>query len=124
VLFATVEDASHAVDMFNGYSWQTRILEVRPDRIPTDFDNPMSVGSLSGGPTSVSMGGSSPYVGPSINVHAMPVTQMALMSIMQEEYNSLMASGSSNNGGRNLFVGNVRHDSHEYLVLNFIPHMS
>lgn len=24
--------------MFNGYSWQTRILEVRPDRLPPEYD--------------------------------------------------------------------------------------
>jgi hypothetical protein len=25
--------------MFNGYSWQSRVLEVRLDRLPSDFDN-------------------------------------------------------------------------------------
>jgi len=38
VLLATAEDAGRAVDMFNGYSWQTRILEVRLDRVPPDLD--------------------------------------------------------------------------------------
>ncbi|KAI0002141.1 hypothetical protein BJV74DRAFT_724743, partial [Russula compacta] len=38
VLLATAEDAGRAVDMFNGYSWQSRILEVRLDRLPSDFD--------------------------------------------------------------------------------------
>ncbi|OJT08221.1 hypothetical protein TRAPUB_893 [Trametes pubescens] len=33
VLLATAEDAGRAVDMFNGYTWQTRTLEVRPDRM-------------------------------------------------------------------------------------------
>ena len=42
VLLATAEDADRAVEMFNGYSWQTRILEVRLDRLPPDFDNPPS----------------------------------------------------------------------------------
>ncbi|ORX92848.1 hypothetical protein K493DRAFT_316348 [Basidiobolus meristosporus CBS 931.73] len=32
VLFATVEDAQNAVDMFNGYIWYGRTLEVREDR--------------------------------------------------------------------------------------------
>ncbi|KAG9048842.1 hypothetical protein FS837_011848 [Tulasnella sp. UAMH 9824] len=36
VLLATAEDAGRAIDMFNGYSWQTRILEVRHDRMPLD----------------------------------------------------------------------------------------
>ncbi|KAI0038931.1 RNA-binding domain-containing protein, partial [Auriscalpium vulgare] len=40
VLLATTEDAGRAVDMFNGYSWQSRILEVRLDRLPADLDNP------------------------------------------------------------------------------------
>ncbi|KAF8270447.1 hypothetical protein EI94DRAFT_1571366, partial [Lactarius quietus] len=39
VLLATAEDAGRAVDMFNGYSWQSRVLEVRLDRLPSDFDN-------------------------------------------------------------------------------------
>lgn len=33
VLLATAEDAGRAVDMFNGYVWQSRTLEVRPDRM-------------------------------------------------------------------------------------------
>ncbi|KAF9051654.1 hypothetical protein BJ165DRAFT_1340519 [Panaeolus papilionaceus] len=38
VLLATAEDAGRAVDMFNGYSWQTRILEVRLDRLMPEYD--------------------------------------------------------------------------------------
>ncbi|KAE9390294.1 RNA-binding domain-containing protein [Gymnopus androsaceus JB14] len=30
VLLATAEDGRRAIKMFNGYSWQTRVLEVRP----------------------------------------------------------------------------------------------
>ncbi|KAG2139407.1 hypothetical protein BD769DRAFT_1626401 [Suillus cothurnatus] len=33
VLLATAEDAGRAIDMLNGYCWQTRVLEVRPDRL-------------------------------------------------------------------------------------------
>ncbi|TEB34085.1 hypothetical protein FA13DRAFT_1729555 [Coprinellus micaceus] len=33
VLLATAEDAGRAIDMFNGYEWQGRMLEVRVDRI-------------------------------------------------------------------------------------------
>ena len=32
---ATAEDAGRAVDMFNGFEWMTRVLEVRPDRMGT-----------------------------------------------------------------------------------------
>ncbi|KAJ7214727.1 hypothetical protein B0H12DRAFT_1032709, partial [Mycena haematopus] len=39
VLLATAEDAGRAVDMFSGYSWQGRVLEVRADRV-RDFDQP------------------------------------------------------------------------------------
>jgi RNA recognition motif-containing protein len=39
VLLATAEDAGRAVDMFSGYSWQSRVLEVRLDRLPSDLDN-------------------------------------------------------------------------------------
>ncbi|KAG8846990.1 hypothetical protein FRB91_000298 [Serendipita sp. 411] len=38
VLLASAEDAGRAIDMFNGYVWQTRTLEVRLDRLPNDFD--------------------------------------------------------------------------------------
>lgn len=33
VLLGSAEDAGRAVDMFNGYCWQTRVLEVRLDRM-------------------------------------------------------------------------------------------
>ncbi|KAL7335401.1 hypothetical protein PS15p_200880 [Mucor circinelloides] len=32
IMFATVSDAQNAIDMFNGYKWLGRILEVREDR--------------------------------------------------------------------------------------------
>ncbi|KAF7730864.1 hypothetical protein EC973_001382 [Apophysomyces ossiformis] len=32
VLFATVQDAQHAIDMLHNYKWQGRVLEVREDR--------------------------------------------------------------------------------------------
>jgi len=31
------------LDMFNGYVWQTRTLEVRPDRLPTDIDQVLGI---------------------------------------------------------------------------------
>ena len=40
VLLATAEDAGRAVDMFNGYTWQSRVLEVRLDRLMPDLDVP------------------------------------------------------------------------------------
>ncbi|KAF8595375.1 hypothetical protein BDV93DRAFT_421120, partial [Ceratobasidium sp. AG-I] len=38
VLLASAEDAGKATDMYNGYVWQNRTLEVRPDRLPPEFD--------------------------------------------------------------------------------------
>lgn len=38
VLLATAEDAGRAVDMFNGYTWQTRVLEVRLDRLMPEYE--------------------------------------------------------------------------------------
>lgn len=55
VLLATAEDAGRAVDMFNGYNWQTRTLEVRPDRIAPDFDSPIPIAAPSAGYHSPSM---------------------------------------------------------------------
>ncbi|KAG1772240.1 hypothetical protein EV702DRAFT_976848, partial [Suillus placidus] len=38
VLLATAEDAERAIEMLNGYYWQTRVLEVRPDRLGASVD--------------------------------------------------------------------------------------
>jgi len=38
VLMASAEEAGKATDMYNGYVWQNRTLEVRPDRLPPEFD--------------------------------------------------------------------------------------
>ncbi|KAF9031653.1 hypothetical protein BDZ89DRAFT_614541 [Hymenopellis radicata] len=79
VLLATAEDAGRAVDKFNGYSWQTRILEVRPDRLPPDFDNPTPAPSGS-----------------------YPLPDIDSLSLY-----SLDRPTSSSGGGKNLFVGNL-----------------
>ncbi|KAF9078737.1 hypothetical protein BDP27DRAFT_1164117, partial [Rhodocollybia butyracea] len=99
VLLATAEDAGRAIDMFNGYSWQTRILEVRPDRLPPDFD------SLN--PNSASF-----TTAPSPTHFASPQVSSSLVSGLNDiDYTSLFGldrpSSSSGNAGRNLFVGNL-----------------
>ncbi|KAI0346634.1 RNA-binding domain-containing protein, partial [Trametopsis cervina] len=48
VLLATAEDAGRAVDMFNGFVWQTRTLEVRLDRMAAE-DHQLQLQGLSGG---------------------------------------------------------------------------
>ncbi|KAH7906992.1 hypothetical protein BJ138DRAFT_1015258 [Hygrophoropsis aurantiaca] len=80
VLLATAEDAGRAIDMLNGYCWQTRVLEVRPDRLGTmtDFDN-----------------GTAPYV----------PSGSAYPSVYDEYAYGAPDAGA---GMRNLFVGNVR----------------
>ncbi|THG94550.1 hypothetical protein EW026_g6943 [Hermanssonia centrifuga] len=54
VLLASAEDAGRAVDMFNGYVWQTRTLEVRPDRLGVAAG---SIGGLGGLGAGVGLGG-------------------------------------------------------------------
>lgn len=57
VLLASAEDAGRAVDMFNGFSWQGRILEVRLDRLGAvpgvDMDPTMMGGAPAHGLPSV-----------------------------------------------------------------------
>ncbi|CAL1699204.1 unnamed protein product [Somion occarium] len=48
VLLATAEDAGRAVDMFNGFEWMTRVLEVRPDRMGALVAGEEGPGSLNG----------------------------------------------------------------------------
>lgn len=38
VLMGSQEDGIKAIEMFNGYTWQTRVLEVRPDRLPPEYE--------------------------------------------------------------------------------------
>lgn len=114
VLLATAEDAGRAVDMFNGYSWQTRVLEVRPDRLPSDLDNPLgtspgpvfpsTVGNISN-PLSLLSYGPASQSNP-----LLPTFAMAPATTDDFDYHSLYGHegiGMSGIGGRNLFVGNV-----------------
>ncbi|WVR03278.1 hypothetical protein IAU60_000269 [Kwoniella sp. DSM 27419] len=38
VLMGSREDAARAIDRYNGFTWQTRTLEVRPDRLPPEYE--------------------------------------------------------------------------------------
>lgn len=86
--------------MFNGYSWQSRTLEVRPDRLPPDFDAPMSL--------SASTSNGAFPLGPS-PLHAMPyippLEEQLIPSPMGSMFNIPRVPSAS---GRTLFVGNVR----------------
>jgi hypothetical protein len=94
--------------MFNGYTWQTRILEVRPDRRPPEFENKSQITGAAGYVASTLS--TSPPHGPS------PVPWSS-----NTDYSSLfgLERPNSTNGGRNLFVGNVsRFIPPVYIALN------
>lgn len=69
VLMGSREDGIKAIEMFNGYNWQTRILEVRPDRLPPEYEPhphvsmyghlqaPMNAGQYQGPPGGAGAGG-------------------------------------------------------------------
>ncbi|KAF9473324.1 RNA-binding domain-containing protein, partial [Pholiota conissans] len=90
VLLATAEDAGRAVDMFNGYSWQTRILEVRLDRLLPEYDPAQLQLSSSSSQNVGSSSGASTSTGSTSHPSMTPVS-------------SIHGSMSS----RNLFVGNL-----------------
>lgn len=110
VLLATAEDAGRAIDMFHGYSWQTRILEVRPDRLPQDLDNPLPALP----PNTLSI--PTPF---SASSSASPLTSAAHLTspcrtarILSDDLDFTIPFGSeaanaSSSACRNLFVGNV-----------------
>ncbi|KDR79980.1 hypothetical protein GALMADRAFT_62660 [Galerina marginata CBS 339.88] len=96
VLLATAEDAGRAVDMFNGYSWQTRVLEVRLDRLLPDYDTQFS--SL--GSSTPSTSSSSPYP-PQASSSSRPDPGSSRSD--EPEYLSTY-QGSDPNSCRNLFL--------------------
>lgn len=125
VLLATAEDAGRAVDMFNGYSWQSRVLEVRLDRLPCDFDNLSNPTSgyhtpvLINGHAQIIPGLRPPFtfaapLSPSFNPLSSFVTHIPLRNTLDEPHadNTIPPLGHDRPmtaGGisRNLFVGNL-----------------
>ncbi|KAI0659773.1 hypothetical protein C8Q70DRAFT_891130, partial [Cubamyces menziesii] len=90
VLLATAEDAGRAVDMFNGYTWQTRTLEVRPDRMGEELNGPAAA------PYGVGLGAMGMGVGVGVGVGALGAL------------GGYGAAAAGNMGAsRNLFVGNL-----------------
>jgi hypothetical protein len=102
VLLATAEEAGRAVDMFNGYSWQTRILEVRPDRLPPDLDKTLGSVAIPTAPTLSALPAS--VHGPAPLHSYRPSDDFDYASLL----NAHDVSGSSSPPSRCLFVGNVR----------------
>ncbi|KAI0767959.1 hypothetical protein BC629DRAFT_1583607 [Irpex lacteus] len=99
VLLATAEDAGRAVDMFNGFVWQTRTLEVRLDRMAGE-DQQMQPQGLSGGV------GLSTGPGSATGSLASPT---ALQAQLTGSHTPLTAhlTGGGGERSRNLFVGNL-----------------
>lgn len=94
-------------EMFNGYSWQSRTLEVRPDRLPPDFDAGMSLSASISGSSAGSF-----TLGPS-PLHAMPYVPPSMEDPVPSPMGSMFGIGERprvpSASGRTLFVGNVRH---------------
>lgn len=101
VLLATAEDAGRAIDMFNGYSWQTRVLEVRPDRLPPDFDINIPPGYTSGSASASGLVANSIAAASSSTLLPDDLDYSALL----DHYHNLPVT--SGPPCRNLFVGNV-----------------
>ncbi|KIJ11179.1 hypothetical protein PAXINDRAFT_84855 [Paxillus involutus ATCC 200175] len=101
VLLATAEDAGRAIDMFNGYCWQTRVLEVRPDRLGTSLDLDTNSNS-SMAPVLA------PFVQPVFIEHAGGTNGM--MNGLDDMATAIGWDGELPSGGtgmRSLFVGNL-----------------
>ncbi|PPQ81935.1 hypothetical protein CVT25_013783 [Psilocybe cyanescens] len=97
VLLATAEDAGRAVDMFNGYSWQSRVLEVRLDRLLPEYES-----------QAVTTGSSPASTGSSSYPLASTSSHQGLSSSFSEEHEYLSTYQSPDPAScRNLFVGNL-----------------
>jgi hypothetical protein len=129
VLLATAEDAGRAVDMFNGFVWQTRTLEVRLDRMagedPLLQPQGLSGGvGLSNGPTG--SGAGTPFGQPRLSrmpgspslfalddgylKTAAPMAGLASPTAITAQLSGTHSPLSTHLTGersRNLFVGNV-----------------
>ena len=102
VLLATAEDAGRAIDMFNGYCWQTRVLEVRPDRLGATLDAELNINPSFANP-------SVPFMQKGINI---PI--LGALNTLDDLGMALPGNGELLSGGtgmRALFVGNVRRPS-------------
>ena len=119
VLLATAEDAGRAIDMFNGFVWQTRTLEVRHDKLGVtamgeDFHSPaggmgLSAGlGLGGGAVSgTSSGAGTPFPqlqtnlsGPLPRLPSATVSSPTLFSATAEDLTTLNTNLSSHLTGK------------------------
>lgn len=118
-------------DMFNGFSWQTRTLEVRDDRIPPDLDLSNPLNALQFSKAQNSSGHVYPFIPPingafvnmdpvaaQIHARAAAEAQQALGLPVASPIPPSSVPGvhlspnlSATGSGRMLFVGNVRYFS-------------
>lgn len=98
-------DAHLRPDMFNGYNWQTRTLEVRPDRLPPDFDNPTPMSNPNALP-STSAAGHALSLHPYGTALGEPTASVPDDLEVSKIFGERPRTGTSP-GSRSLFVGNV-----------------
>ena len=103
MLLATAEDAGRAVDMFSGYMWQTRVLEVRLDRMVGEGG---AVGGFEQGMGQQQLGGQQQYGGMGQMVQQMLSPSMGMPQLGLHAYakhnlglGSLSGPGSPSVGG-------------------------
>jgi len=103
--------------MFNGYCWQTRVLEVRPDRLGATLDADLNINPSF--PNS-----SVPFVQQGMNIPSLSALNNLDEFSMAHSGNGELLSGGT--GMRTLFVGNVRLSSpHQiYRAIAFPPSLS
>lgn len=85
--------------MFNGFCWQTRVLEVRPDRLGATLDAELNINPSFPNP-------SVPFVQQGINIPVLSALNNLDDFSMALPPNGELLSGGT--GMRTLFVGNVR----------------
>ena len=111
---------SGRIDMFNGYNWQTRTLEVRPDRLPPDFDNPnpMLAVNPAGSLPSASSGHTLPLpIHSTVFPYGNSLGDGTSSRSSSEEAEVAKLIGerarTASAGSRSLFVGNVSNFNHK-----------
>ena len=118
VLLASAEDAGRAIDMFNGYEWQSRMLEVRVDRVGGSIGEPGAM--VVPAPVIVYQQPQQQFISAS---HPLYTSSQGQYQVPPSHFEQLQQhlAGQSVQGqqqqnppsipGRTLFVGNVRGSS-------------
>jgi hypothetical protein len=98
-----------AREMFNGYTWQTRVLEVRPDRLPPDLD--LNINNNHNNVSALGLPGPSKLATPMRTDEVEPQLPFMSHDLLSPSGSILGGAGlhtaHAGAGGRSLFVGNV-----------------